>query len=75
LKGFWHGRHLLVEIVEDATLPLELPLDRLFAGLGLLERIVEIFVGLFEAFPVTGAVTEGVSDDEAEGSGQQHPYR
>jgi hypothetical protein len=58
-----------VEVVEDAALLLGLPLDWLFAGLGLVERIMEIFVGLFEAFPVTGAVAEGIPDHEPEGSG------
>jgi hypothetical protein len=40
-----------------------------------LEPIAKIVVVLLEAFPVTGAIAEGISDDEPEGGRQQHPHR
>jgi hypothetical protein len=74
-RAFCHSPDLLVDVVEDASLLLEYPVLRLFVGAGLVELIVEIGVELFETFPMTGAVAEGIAGDEAEGGGQHHPYR
>ena len=66
MQGFCHGCNLLVDVVEDAALPLELHVDRLCAELGfVVELIAEMLVGLLEALAVAAAV----ADEEAEGGG------
>jgi len=65
----------LVDVVEDAALLLELPVDRLSFGAGLVEPLAEIVVGLFEALAVADTVAERIADEEAEGGREQHPDR
>jgi len=59
-----------VDVVDDFALLIEFALQSWCAWRGVLELIAEIGVGFFEAFPIAAAVTEGFTDDEAEGGGQ-----
>jgi hypothetical protein len=64
-----------VDIVDDRTLFFDCLTQRLFVGACSLQLIAKIFVGFLEALAMTGAVAQGVADHEAEGGGQDHPYR
>jgi hypothetical protein len=42
---------------------------------GFLESIAKFLVGLLKAVPMATIVAAELADEEAEGSGQDHPYR
>jgi hypothetical protein len=57
---------VLVDVVDYAALLFEGLVQLLFAGMGFLELIAEIFIGLLETLAMTEVVAPGLADDEAE---------
>jgi len=57
---------VLVDVVDYAALLFEGLVQLLFAGMGFLELIAEIFIGLLETLAMMGVVAPGLADDEAE---------
>ena len=57
---------MLVGVVDYAALLFEGLVQLLFAGMGFLELIAEIFIGLLETLAMTGVVAPGLAADEAE---------
>ena len=63
-----------MDVVDDAPLFLEGALDWLGVRGGFLESLTKFFVGLLKAVPMAAVVAAGITDDEAEGCGHDHPY-
>jgi hypothetical protein len=66
-EAFLNSVDSLVDVVDDSALLIERTLQRQFAGLGLLELLAKIGIGLLETLPMTGLVAESIADDETEG--------
>ena len=69
LEGFCYSYNSLVYVVNDASLLIERAVYRLDGGLGILELIVKILIGLLQMLPKTEVVAAGLADDEAESGG------
>ena len=67
MEAFCYSDDALVDVVDDAPLLIECPLQVGCEGRGILKSIAKIGIGLLEAFPVTAVVTAGLADEEAEG--------
>jgi hypothetical protein len=55
---------VLVDVVDYAALLFEGLVQLLFAGMGFLELIAEIFIGLLETLAMTEVVAPGLADVE-----------
>jgi hypothetical protein len=64
-----------VDVVNYVALLIECTLESWFTGLGVLELIAKICIGLLEILPNTCVAAASLADDEAEGGGYHHPYR
>ena len=62
-----------MDVVDDAPLLLEGAPDRLGFHGGFLESLTKLLVGLLEAVTMAAVVAAGLTDNEAEGRGQDHP--
>ena len=62
-----------MDVVDDAPLFLQGALDMLGFRGGFLKPVMEFLVGLLETLAMAVVVATGLTDDEAEGCGQDHP--
>ena len=56
MEAFCYSDDALVDVVDDAPLLIECPLQVGCEGLGILKSIAKIGIGLLEAFPAPGAL-------------------
>ena len=63
-----------MDVVDHAALFLDRAVDWVSVGRDFLEPIAKLLIGFLKTLAMTDIVATDLTDDEAEGCGQDHPY-